>query len=143
LKFGGECGSATRVGQAVEIENDNLRSGPDHGVTIPTMFKSAMDEGHDVADEPFELESEDPPAEYCVVAVPEEQSANWQDPKRLSELAPHAARDAGITGTMNGVTFHYYAVPSYRTLLAEHGFTLVDVHDDRGVSTYFLAHKLR
>jgi cyclopropane fatty-acyl-phospholipid synthase-like methyltransferase len=53
------------------------------------------------------------------------------------------ASDAGITGTMNGVTFHYYAVPSYRTLLAEHGFTLVDVHDDPGVSTYFLAHKLR
>ena len=49
------------------------------------------------------------------------------------------ADDAGITGMMNGVTFHYYAVPSYRTLLAEHGFTLVDVHDDPGVSTYFLA----
>jgi ubiquinone/menaquinone biosynthesis C-methylase UbiE len=53
------------------------------------------------------------------------------------------ASDDGITGTMNGVTFHYYAVPSYRTLLGEHGFTLVDVHDDPGVSTYFLAHKSR
>ena len=53
------------------------------------------------------------------------------------------ASDDGITGTMNGVTFHYYAVPSYRTLLAEHGFTLVDVHDVPGVSTYFLAHKSR
>ena len=53
------------------------------------------------------------------------------------------ASDDGITGTMNGVTFHYYAVPSYRTLLAEHGFTLVDVRDDPGVSTYFLAHKSR
>jgi ubiquinone/menaquinone biosynthesis C-methylase UbiE len=53
------------------------------------------------------------------------------------------ADDGGITGTMNGVTFHYYAVPSYRTLLAAHGFTLVDVHDDPGVSTYFLAHKSR
>jgi hypothetical protein len=102
LKFGGECGSATRVGQAVEIENDNLRSGPDHGVTIPAMFKSAMDEGHDVADEPFELESEDPPGEYCVVAVPEEQSANWQDPKRLSELAPHAARVRIVDGQSHG-----------------------------------------
>ena len=51
------------------------------------------------------------------------------------------AQDDGITGRMNGVTFHYYAVPSYGTLLAEHGFTLVDVHDDPGVSTYYLAHK--
>ena len=34
----------------------------------------------------------------------------------------------GIAGTMNGVTFHYYAVASYRTLLAEeHGLELVDV----------------
>jgi ubiquinone/menaquinone biosynthesis C-methylase UbiE len=53
------------------------------------------------------------------------------------------ADDAGITGTMNGVTFHYYAVPSYRTLVAEHGFVLVDVHDDPGVSTYYLARKSR
>ncbi len=47
--------------------------------------------------------------------------------------------DAGTTGTMNGVTFHYYAVPSYRELVAEHGFVLVDIHDDPGVSTYFVA----
>ena len=52
------------------------------------------------------------------------------------------ADDGGITGTMNGVTFHYYAVPSYRELAAEHGFVLVDVHDDPGVSTYFLARRL-
>jgi ubiquinone/menaquinone biosynthesis C-methylase UbiE len=51
------------------------------------------------------------------------------------------ADDGGITGTMNDVTFHYHAVPSYQTLLAEHGFALVDVHDDPGVSTYFLARK--
>jgi SAM-dependent methyltransferase len=51
------------------------------------------------------------------------------------------ADDAGITGTMNGVTFHYYAVPSYRELFAEHGFVLVDVHDDPGVSTYYLARR--
>jgi hypothetical protein len=42
---------------------------------------------------------------------------------------------------MNRVTFRYYAVPSYRALLDEHGFVLVDVHDDPGVSTYFLARK--
>jgi cyclopropane fatty-acyl-phospholipid synthase-like methyltransferase len=51
------------------------------------------------------------------------------------------ADDAGITGTMNGVTFHYYAVPSYRELAAEHGFALVDVHDDPGVNTYFLVRR--
>jgi ubiquinone/menaquinone biosynthesis C-methylase UbiE len=50
--------------------------------------------------------------------------------------------DAGITGTMNGVTFHYYAVPSYRALAAEHGLELVGVHDDPGVSTYYLTRKL-
>ena len=51
------------------------------------------------------------------------------------------ADDGGITGTMNGVTFHYYAVPSYRSLVADHGFELVDVQDDPGVSTYYLARK--
>jgi hypothetical protein len=51
------------------------------------------------------------------------------------------ADDAGITGTMNGVTFHYYAVPSYRTLAAEHGMELVNVHDDSGVATYYLSRK--
>jgi ubiquinone/menaquinone biosynthesis C-methylase UbiE len=51
------------------------------------------------------------------------------------------ADEAGITGTMNGVTFHYYAVPSYQELAAGHGLVLVDVYDDPGVSTYFLARK--
>jgi SAM-dependent methyltransferase len=51
------------------------------------------------------------------------------------------ADDAGITGTMNGVTFHYYAVPSYRALTAEQGLVLVDVQDDPGVATYYLTRK--
>ena len=42
---------------------------------------------------------------------------------------------------MNGVTFHYYAVPSYRALTAEHGLVLVDVQDDPGVATYYLTRK--
>jgi hypothetical protein len=42
---------------------------------------------------------------------------------------------------MNGVTFHYYAVRNYRALLAEHGFALLDIHDDPGVNTYFLARR--
>jgi len=50
--------------------------------------------------------------------------------------------DAGIIGAMNGVTFHYYGVPSYRTLIAEHGLVLVDVHDDPDVSTYYFTRKL-
>jgi hypothetical protein len=44
---------------------------------------------------------------------------------------------------MNGVTFHYYAVESYRPLLIEHGLMLVDVHDDPGESTYYLAVRAR
>ncbi len=51
------------------------------------------------------------------------------------------SNDAGITGAMNGVTFHYYAVPSYRALVAAHGLVLVDVRDDPGVSTYYLTRK--
>ena len=49
------------------------------------------------------------------------------------------ADENGITGTMNGVTFHYYAVADYRTLLGAHGMVLVDVHDEPGVATYYLA----
>ena len=49
------------------------------------------------------------------------------------------ASDEGITGKMNGVTFHYYAVSNYRRLVNNHGFLLVNVHDDPGVSTYYLA----
>jgi hypothetical protein len=42
------------------------------------------------------------------------------------------ADDAGITGTMNGVTFHCYATPSYRMLIVDYGLVLVNVHDDAG-----------
>jgi hypothetical protein len=45
-------------------------------------------------------------------------------------------------GTMNGVRFQYYAVASYRALTAQHDLVLVDVHDDPGVSTYYLTRKL-
>ena len=48
------------------------------------------------------------------------------------------------TGTMDGVTFHYYAFPreTYRQVLEEAGFELVDVHTDRGDNTYYLARKI-
>jgi hypothetical protein len=53
------------------------------------------------------------------------------------------AGEGGITGTMNGVIFPYSAVPSYRALVLQHGLVLVEVHDDPGVSTYYLARKSR
>jgi hypothetical protein len=49
--------------------------------------------------------------------------------------------DSGITGTMNGVVFPYYAVRSYRMLAHEHSLVLVEVHDDPGVSTAYLTRK--
>jgi SAM-dependent methyltransferase len=58
-----------------------------------------------------------------------------------AEIADVPADDPGITGTMNGVTFRYYAVRDYRTLIAEHGFVLESVYDDPGVSTYFFARR--
>ncbi len=58
-----------------------------------------------------------------------------------AEIAEAPVDDPGITGTMNGVTFRYYAVKDYRTLIAEHGFVLEHVDDDPGVSTYHFARK--
>jgi len=58
-----------------------------------------------------------------------------------AEIHDVPANDPGITGTMNGVTFRYYAVKDYRVLIAAHGFDLVNVHDDPGVSTYYYARK--
>ena len=42
---------------------------------------------------------------------------------------------------MSGVTFRYYAVPCYQDLINEHGLVLVNIHDDPGVSTYYLTRK--
>jgi len=49
----------------------------------------------------------------------------------------------GKAGTMNGVTFPYfsYSVDSYRRILGNHGFKLIDVHADSGNNTYYLANK--
>ena len=49
----------------------------------------------------------------------------------------------GRLGKMNGVTFRYfsYSVQNYRRILADHAFTLVDVHADSGKNTYYLAKK--
>jgi hypothetical protein len=49
--------------------------------------------------------------------------------------------DGYIEGTMDGVVFRYFAsgLKSYRDLLDEHGFTLIDTHADGGQNTYYLA----
>jgi len=60
-----------------------------------------------------------------------------------AEVAGVTPDDAGITGTMNGVTFHYWAVDSFRELVARHGLELVNVYDDPGVSTYYFTRKTR
>jgi SAM-dependent methyltransferase len=46
-------------------------------------------------------------------------------------------------GRMNGVTFRYfsYSPQSYRRILGDHSFTLLDVHADSGNNTYYLAKK--
>lgn len=84
--------------------------------------------------------------------VPRDQATAFASVSRLlkpgapflftaAEIPGVKADDRGITGTMNGVTFHYYAVKNYRTLIAEYGFDLVNVYDDPGVSTYYFARK--
>ena len=44
-------------------------------------------------------------------------------------------------GTMNGVTFRYfsYSAHSYRRILSDYRFTMVDIHADSGKNTYYLA----
>jgi SAM-dependent methyltransferase len=58
-----------------------------------------------------------------------------------AEIPDAPADDPGITGTMNGVTFRYYAVANYRRLIDGYGFEIEAVHDDPGVSTYYFARK--
>ena len=45
--------------------------------------------------------------------------------------------------TMNGVTFRYFShgAHSYRRILSDYRFTLVDIHADSGKNTYYLAKK--
>jgi ubiquinone/menaquinone biosynthesis C-methylase UbiE len=46
-------------------------------------------------------------------------------------------------GTMNGVTFRYfsYSPHSYRRILSEYRFTLIDIHTDNGSNTYYFARR--
>lgn len=49
----------------------------------------------------------------------------------------------GKEDKMNGVTFRYfsYSRHSYRRILGDHGFALIDVHADSGNNTYYLARR--
>lgn len=51
----------------------------------------------------------------------------------------------GKEGNMDGVTFRYfsYSANSYRRILGDHDFTLVDVHADSANNTYYLAKKAK
>ena len=56
-----------------------------------------------------------------------------------AEIRDVGDNDPGITGTMNGVTFHYYAIPDYRTFIddtAARGYNAIELHvinhDPRG-----------
>jgi hypothetical protein len=52
--------------------------------------------------------------------------------------------DGYIEGTMDGVVFRYFAsgLKSYRDILVEHGFTVIDKHTDGGQNTYYLAERI-
>jgi ubiquinone/menaquinone biosynthesis C-methylase UbiE len=58
-----------------------------------------------------------------------------------AEIPEVGDNDSGITGTMNGVMFRYYAAVSYREMMGPHGFELEREYDDPGVSAYFFARK--
>lgn len=49
----------------------------------------------------------------------------------------------GKEGTMNGVVVKYFSfgVGNYRRILGDQGFALIDVHQDQGGNTYYLAAK--
>jgi hypothetical protein len=85
----------------------------------------------------FHLSRGDQPAAFASVSRVLKPGA----PFLFTGAEIEGADDAGITGTMNGVTFHYYAVPSYRALISEQGLVLVEVQDDPGVATYYLTRK--
>jgi SAM-dependent methyltransferase len=59
-----------------------------------------------------------------------------------AEIEGLADDDAGITGTMNGVTFRYWAVPSFSVLLARVGMELLDFFEDAGKNGYFVARRM-
>ena len=58
-----------------------------------------------------------------------------------AEVPDVATGDTGITGTMNDVTFRYWAVASIRTLAAECGFVIERVSEDAGANTWYFARR--
>jgi len=49
----------------------------------------------------------------------------------------------GKEGVTNGVAFRYFSfsIENYRRILGDQGFTLIDVHEDKGGNTYYVATK--
>jgi len=87
----------------------------------------------------FHLEPRDQAAAFAAVSRVLKPGAPFLF--TAAEIPKIGTDDPGITGTMNGVTFRCYAVPSYRALISEQGFELENVYDDPGVSTYFFSRK--
>jgi len=84
-----------------------------------------------------------PPADQAAVFASVSRALKPNAPFLFTGTEIAGVDSTGITGTMNGVTFHYYAVPDYQDLIAEHGLVLENIHDDLGVSTYYLTRKSR
>ncbi len=49
----------------------------------------------------------------------------------------------GRDGMMNGIAMRYFSfsIENYRRILSDRGFTLIDVHEDKGKNTHYLATK--
>jgi len=82
-----------------------------------------------------------PPADQAAVFASVSRALKPSAPFLFTATEIDGVDKTGVTGTMNGVTFHYYAVPSYQNLIDEHGLVLVNIYDDPGVSTYYLTRK--
>jgi SAM-dependent methyltransferase len=82
-----------------------------------------------------------PPADQAAVFASVSRALKPSAPFLFTAAEIAGVDNTGVTGTMNGVTFRYYAVPSYRNLIDEHGLILVNIHDDPGVSTYYFTRK--
>ena len=154
------CGNGTPITKAL-VDGGYRVVGLDSSSRMTAHFRSNLPRTRivrgDVRRCPFAADCFDAAISWGVLfhLTPDEQSQAFAGVSRL--LRPGApflftgaeigqaqgTQGTGITGTMNGVTFHYYAVSSYRALLAEHAFVLVDVYEGPGANTYYLAHKMR
>jgi hypothetical protein len=63
--------------------------------------------------------------------------------KETRPTSGHSANLEGKEGIMNGVVFRYFSlsIETYRRVLGDQGLTLVNIHEDKGGNTYYLATK--